>query len=198
MEDNVIGGVSPLKARQASRGGRRAGEATATSRQRGGFARSTGKRGAGGANVGGYNVNTRFASSAWTPPASGGTTTIEAPDPKKPYTIDDKGNVTVNQPEGWKKYVPGTEGTPDREEKKESKGTFKDVWAANEDNFQDKWKNKGGYEGWKKQAQKEIDEGYYDSKFIKGTAGKPGYWLHYNAEGEVVKREEGGPDLYNK
>jgi len=197
MEQDIIGGVSPLKARQASRGGAAAGAATATSRQRGGFAKSKGKRGAGGANVGGYNVQTRFKVSPWTP-SGGGTTTKKSPDPKQPINVDDKGKVTVDKPEGWKEYVPGTEGTPDREEKRESKGTFKDVWAANEDNFQDKWKDKGGYEGWKEQAQKEIDEGYYDSKFIKGTAGKPGYWLHYDAKGTVIRREEGGPDLYDK
>jgi hypothetical protein len=186
--ENIIGGVSPLKARQATRGGEYAGKATSTSRRRGGFAASEGVRGGGGRNVGGYNVRTKFVTApAWVKPTSTGFT------PTQP-TISEK--IIGGDPKGWKEYVPGTEGTPDREEKRESKGTFKEVWAANEGNFQDKWKDKGGYEAWKTQAQKEIDTGYYDSKFIKGTAGKPGYWLHYNAKGEVVKREEGGPDLY--
>ena len=75
--EDIIGGVSPLKARQASRGGKSAGRATRTSKQRGGFARSKGKRGGGGRNVGGYNVNTSFTpGAAWTPPPSGGTTYI--------------------------------------------------------------------------------------------------------------------------
>ena len=75
--EDIIGGVSPLKARQATRGGKSAGRATRTSKQRGGFSKSRGKRGAGGANVGGYNVNTSFTpGAAWTPPASGGTTYI--------------------------------------------------------------------------------------------------------------------------
>ena len=86
MEQDIIGGVSPLKARQASRGGAAAGTATATSRQRGGFAKSTGKRGAGGANVGGYNVRTRFKVDPWQKPTSGGT--IYAPAAVKPYTIN--------------------------------------------------------------------------------------------------------------
>jgi len=37
-ENNILGGVSPLKKRQASRGGKSAGRATATSSRRGGFA----------------------------------------------------------------------------------------------------------------------------------------------------------------
>lgn len=79
IDKEIIGGVSPLKkkVRQSSRGGESAGRATRTAKQRGGFAKSTGKRGAGGRNVGGYNVNTRFkARGPWTPPASGGTTII--------------------------------------------------------------------------------------------------------------------------
>ena len=74
---DIIGGVSPLKARQASRGGEYAGKATRTAKQRGGYAKSTGVRGAGGRNVGGYNVNTRFRSRGeWQKPVSGGTAYI--------------------------------------------------------------------------------------------------------------------------
>ena len=51
---------SPVKARQSSRGGKAARRATRTAKRRGGFAKSRGKRGAGGRNVGGYNVQTRF------------------------------------------------------------------------------------------------------------------------------------------
>ena len=60
LNNNILGGVSPIKARQSSRGGKAAGRATATSSRRGGFAKSSGSRGAGGRNVGGYNVQTRF------------------------------------------------------------------------------------------------------------------------------------------
>ena len=56
---------SPLKQRQSSRGGKSAGRATATSGRRGGFAKSRGKRGGGGRNVGGYNINTRFSLDKW-------------------------------------------------------------------------------------------------------------------------------------
>ena len=52
-ETEILGGVSPLKKRrggrrQSSRGGQYAGKATSTASRRGGFAKSTGKRGAGG------------------------------------------------------------------------------------------------------------------------------------------------------
>ena len=100
---NIIGGVSPLKARQSSRGGKRAGQATSTSKRRGGFGKSTGKRGGGGRNVGGYNVLTSFTpSAAWTPPASGGTTYI--PNPKKPYSYDKDGELKVGDGDGSEEW----------------------------------------------------------------------------------------------
>jgi len=103
-ETEILGGVSPLKkrrggARQSSRGGRSAGRATSTAARRGGFAKSKGARGAGGRNVGGYNVQTRFSADKWTKPASGGTfpsTSKTTPSPSKPYTTDDKGNIVIN------------------------------------------------------------------------------------------------------
>jgi hypothetical protein len=99
---NVIGGVSPLKARQASRGGKSAGRATRTSKQRGGFARSKGKRGGGGRNVGGYNVNTSFTpGAAWTPPPSGGTAAVI---PNIAQGIIDKGKSGKEQ-----RTLPGEE-----------------------------------------------------------------------------------------
>ena len=96
MNIETTGGVSPLKRRQTSRGGKFVGRATSTAARRGGFARSTGKRGAGGRNVGGYNVYTSFTPAGkWTPPASGGVINIpvgstpitdELLDPSKKYT----------------------------------------------------------------------------------------------------------------
>lgn len=70
--DKILGGVSPLKKRQSSRGGAKAGKATSTASRRGGYAKSSGTRGAGGRNVGGYNRQTRFQADKWTPPPSGG------------------------------------------------------------------------------------------------------------------------------
>jgi hypothetical protein len=70
--DKILGGVSPLKKRQSSRGGAKAGKATSTASRRGGYAKSSGARGAGGRNVGGYNRHTRFQADKWTPPPSGG------------------------------------------------------------------------------------------------------------------------------
>ena len=71
--EDIIGGVSPLKARQKGRGGKHAKSATATSKRRGGFAASKGERSGGGRNVGGYNVQTSFTPGpAWVKPADGG------------------------------------------------------------------------------------------------------------------------------
>jgi len=150
--NNTIGGVSPLKAReprQSSRGGKEAGTATRTAKRRGGFAKSRGERGAGGRNVGGYNVQTSFnPDAAWQKPPSGGTTII----PQKPYIIDKDGKVKMNDTLSGTEYkqdpdVTTTSGTT------ESKGTYSEVWKANEDNFQDKWKDKGGYDAWVKEAK---------------------------------------------
>ena len=149
---DIIGGVSPLKARQASRGGEHAGKATKTARRRGGFAKSTGARGAGGANVGGYNVNTRFTPRGeWQKPASGGTATT--PDPVKPYSYTPEGELKVDTLTEYKTDpdIVTTSST-------KSGGTFDEVWDANKDNFQDEWADKGGKEAWIKAAKKWNEE----------------------------------------
>ena len=116
-KEEIIGGVSPLKKkRQSKRGGEYAGKATKTAKRRGGFAKSKGKRGAGGRNVGGYNVKTRFTRGApWTPPSSGGTTYSEGttliptkpPEiPKTPPTEEPKGGEGVE-----KRKIPGEQKT---------------------------------------------------------------------------------------
>ena len=51
---DIVGGVSPLKQRQKTRGGKYAKKATATSKRRGGFQKAKGEWGGGGRNVGGY------------------------------------------------------------------------------------------------------------------------------------------------
>ena len=151
--NNTIGGVSPLKAReprQSSRGGEYAGTATRTVRRRGGFAESRGERGAGGRNVGGYNVQTSFNPDAvWQKPPSGGTTII----PQKPYTINKEGEVEMNI--GYEHREDPAVVTKSNERK--SGGSYPKMWKANKDNFQDKWKDKdkdgdGGYEAWKNAA----------------------------------------------
>ena len=155
---DTIGGVSPLKARQKGRGGKHAKKATATSKRRGGFAASKGERSGGGRNVGGYNVQTSFTPGpAWVKPTSTGYT------PTKPYSFDNSGKVVVNPLEGYDyKQDPSVTTS-----KRESKGTFDEVWKRNDKSFQDKWKaydvdGDGGFAEWKKQAQKEIDAGYYN------------------------------------
>ena len=76
MEENIIGGVSPLKAK--NRGMRRS------------KSYGKGKRGAG---------DTRYKRDKWKKPATGGTVSPSPkapPNPKKPYVIDDKGQVKLN------------------------------------------------------------------------------------------------------
>ena len=98
IDKEIIGGVSPLKQRQKSRGGQDAKTATSKSigqtsaQNRGGFAKSKGVRGGGGRNVGGYNAQTRFKVEPWRKPPSGGTTVI----PTKPYSYDADGNMQVD------------------------------------------------------------------------------------------------------
>ena len=93
INKEILGGVSPLKAkRQSSRGGKNAAKATATSKRRAGFAKAEGKRGGGGRNVGGYNAQTRFKAAVWSPPGSGGTST---PNPRKPVTIGEDGSTKI-------------------------------------------------------------------------------------------------------
>ena len=61
--DQILGGVSPLKARS----GKHARAATSTASKRGGYSKSTSSK-----NRGGYNRQTRFQADKWTPPPSGG------------------------------------------------------------------------------------------------------------------------------
>jgi len=116
MNIDIIGRVSPLKARQASRGGKHAGTATSSAGRRGGFAKSTGARGAGGRNVGGYNVQTRFKpSDKWVAPPSGGSTIIPSklptmPDPKPPVVNGKPTSSSTSSSSSTS--TPGTPGTP--------------------------------------------------------------------------------------
>jgi len=160
--------TSPLKQRQSSRGGKSAGRATATSGRRGGFAKSSGKRGAGGRNVGGYNVNTRFSLSEWKKPPSGGRIgTVGSPKPTKPYKIDDKGQVIMNPPGnvtnvtnegdvtqtsnmntgGGSDKVVKTDGTDAVYGAKKGRlPTYREAWDANKENIKNIYKSFDDYE----------------------------------------------------
>ena len=129
--EDMIGGVSPLKAkRQASRGGKHAGTATATGKRRGGFAKSTGKRGGGGRNVGGYNVRTRFkADPVWVAPPSGGTTVIGG---KKPYSYDKDGKLQVD-PLATKKWTDPVTGGTTTEKTLKERSSYQEAYDAMED-----------------------------------------------------------------
>jgi len=215
MENNTIGGVSPLKAkkaRQSSRGGKEAGYATGTAKRRGGFARSTGKRGAGGRNVGGYNVQTSFApSDPWKKPPSGGTTIM----PEKPYTIDKNGKVKMNDPFATKKWIEGTPGetTTEKTLKESQSGveigtwdydaqgrgaTWKEAWELNLENIRDKYSDFDKYvedqkniqSGKTKGATKdEIDKSIYETKTVT-REGTPGHWKYYDENGDEISKAE--------
>jgi hypothetical protein len=206
--DNILGGVSPLKKRQSSRGGKRAGQATATAKRRGGFAKSKGKRGAGGANVGGYNVATSFnPAAAWKAPPSGGVIK-----PTKPFGWTPTGDIDIDDPKGWKKWNPGTEGTPGRVEEtlmegvgtwdKEKEGrlpTYEEAWKLNLENVRGKYKDKQDYidketarkeAGEKGATEEEIHKSIHTKKYIPETEGKPGYWQYFDPEGNEISESE--------
>ena len=93
MEENIIGGVSPIKARKMARG----------------KSYGSGKRGTG---------DTRYKRDKWTPPASGGTVTTPSdkkpPNPTKPYVIKD-GKVELTptataQADATSSSTSGTDG----------------------------------------------------------------------------------------
>ena len=92
---DIVGGVSPLKQRQKTRGGKSAKRATATSKRRGGFQEAKGEWGGGGRNVGGYNVQTSFTPGpAWVKPANAGSGTTIKPKPTISQTILDNELIT--------------------------------------------------------------------------------------------------------
>ena len=131
MEENIIGGVSPLK-RKSMRRGKSYG---------------SGKRGTG---------DTRYKRDKWKKPASGGTTTIpktKAPAPTKPYTMKDgvpvmnpPGNVynygdnIINQTGGTETKTttePGTDAV--YETTKGRLPTFQEAWDANKEDIKNKY-----------------------------------------------------------
>jgi len=193
MNTNTTGGVSPLKARQSSRGGKEAGKATATSKRRGGFAKSTGKRGAGGRNVGGYNVGTRFAPSVIQPfPGSGGTTTI-----KKPYSYDEDGKLKID-PMATKKWTDPIKGGTTTEKVEKPRGTYQEAYDAMEDKDGGKYnprneKTYTTYEEFEADAiefnKENPDYKEYETKSVT-KSGKPGFWTYYDPDGKEISLKE--------
>jgi len=191
---NIIGGVSPLKAkRQASRGGKASGAATKTGKQRGGYAKSKGKRGGGGANVGGYNVNTRFKSrAAWNKPPSGGSTSdrsAAAPrDPAKPYSYGPDGGIVINNnvnsnpgSQSQSQSQSQTSGTPGSPEE----GRMEDVYA-------NKTTETGGLESYQKVWDKNDNnlQAQYDGDFKKWTAAADSWWKNHATDEQKASRNK--------
>jgi hypothetical protein len=214
MDNNkLLGGVTPLKKRQGNRGGKAAGAATATSKQRGGFAEASG--GSGGRNVAGYNVNTRFKAEPWKAPPGGGS----APAPKPAVTVDKKtgdvinnyggdtntnnSEVEINGAEDQQVWVPGEEGTDGYYETKTTEPGERPSYAEAWDNMEDLpdgggKKNKYGktfttYEDFEKEAKQwNKDNPGYKSKggttkvWVPGTAGKAGYYKTVKSTGSDI------------
>tara|TARA_R110002020_G_scaffold361065_2_gene573719 strand:- start:1672 stop:2640 length:969 start_codon:yes stop_codon:yes gene_type:complete len=152
--------LSPLKARQSSRGGKRAGKATKTKGRRGGFAESTGKRGAGGRNVGGYNVQTRFARRA-TEPTGGSTKLTSSGGSSKPYSYNKQGGITINNYGGGtgtqsqtqsqtqgQEWIPPVYGYREKtthvgswDYKSKGLPSYRQAWSLNLENIVNKYNN---------------------------------------------------------
>ena len=194
MEENIIGGVSPLKAKKMRR-----------SKSYG-----KGKRGAG---------DTRYKRDKWVPPTSGGTATTPSdkapPNPAKPYTIDEGGKVVMNDPFATKKWTDPTKGeTVTEKTLKESKSgveigtwdydaqgrnpTYDEAWEINLENVQDKYDDLDDYKnketarkkaGEKGATKEEIDKSIYETKTVT-REGKPGYWTYYDEDGGEISKDE--------
>ena len=177
--EEIIGGVSPLKKkRQSKRGGEYAGKATKTAKRRGGFAKSKGKRGAGGRNVGGYNVMTRFTPRApWTPPASGGTSYI-AEKPFTPDTID-----TIKQPP-QSDPLSGTEYKEDPDKVTTIKGE-RTAYRTNWDSHEGKNKYRDKHETFDDYVKSSED--WWDEEAEKAGMSKEEFKKQYFTETKTEK-----------
>jgi len=167
MEENIIGGVSPLKAKKMRR-----------SKSYG-----KGKRGAG---------DTRYKRDKWRKPASGGTTTSASDkmpaNPKKPYTIDKDGKVVMNTTKSTTDGTPGYWTYKDITTKTEKERTgYKASYDAMEDRGGQKYNKRNdklydNFEQYEKEAKawRAKNKGYKEyeektervkDKFIPGTPG---------------------------
>ena len=193
MEKNIIGGVSPLKAKRMRR-----------SKSYG-----KGKRGAG---------DTRYKRDKWTPPPAGTVTPKKSStsiNPEKPYTIDSSGKVVMNDPFATKKWTDPTKGeTVTEKTLKESQSgvkigtwdkdamgrnpTYDEAWEINLENVRDKYKNLDDYKtkeiarkkaGEKGATKEEIDKSIYETKTVT-REGKPGFWTYYDENGTEISKAE--------
>ena len=175
MEENIIGGVSPLKAKSMRRG----------------KSYGKGKRGTG---------DTRYKRDKWTPPASGGTVTtppdkLPPASPTKPYTIKD-GKVELTPTatataDATSSSTPGTDGywtykdVTNKTEKERS--SYQDSYDAMEDRGGQKYNKRNdklydNFEQYEKEAEQwnKDNPGYQEyeektervkDKWIPGTSG---------------------------
>jgi hypothetical protein len=109
-KNTTINAVSPLKRKKSYKGGTKVKKAaTATSKRRGGFAKSTAT-----SNKAGYNVQTRFKYMKGNAPDAAGPTKEPTNVPQKPYHFDKDGNVVVNN------YITTEGGTAPKQEQSQS------------------------------------------------------------------------------
>lgn len=165
MEENITGGVSPLKAKSMRRG----------------KSYGKGKRG---------NADTRYKRDKWRKPASGGTITTSSNktpnNPEKPYTIDKNGKVVMNTSKTKTDGTPGYWTYKDITTKTEKERTgYKASYDAMEDRGGQKYNKRNdklydNFEQYEKEAKawNEKNKGYKEyeektervkDKFIEGT-----------------------------
>ena len=167
MEENIIGGVSPLK-RKSMRRGKSYGK---------------GRRGTG---------DTRYKRDKWRKPASGGTMTTPSDKtpstPSKPYTIDKDGKVVMNTSRTKTDGTPGYWTYKDITTKTEKERIgYKASYDAMEDRGGQKYNKRNdklydNFEQYEKEAKawRAKNKGYKEyeektervkDKFIEGTPG---------------------------
>lgn len=179
-KNTIINAVSPLKRKKSYRGGTKVKKAaTATSKRRGGFAKSTAT-----SNKAGYNVQTRFKAMRGKAPASGSPESPAAPAPQKPYSFDKDGNVVVNN------YINTDGGTQNQNQEvlintdgTEGYWTYKDIEVT---------KKKEKYEDfWDKRIGKEEDWSDGMRKYInKWKKDNPGMEPDLTRNGDIYKEWE--------
>lgn len=179
-KNTTINAVSPLKRKKSYRGGTKVKKAaTATSKRRGGFAKSTAT-----SNKAGYNVQTRFKYTRGQAPASAGNTEPAPAAPQKPYSFDKDGNVVVNN------YISTDGGTQNQDQDilididgTDGYWTYKDIEVKSK---------KETYEGfWDKRIGNEKDWSDGMRQYInKWKKKNPGIEPDLTRSGEIYKEWE--------
>tara|TARA_R100001463_G_scaffold82726_2_gene137407 strand:+ start:2834 stop:3526 length:693 start_codon:yes stop_codon:yes gene_type:complete len=184
-KNTTINAVSPLKRKKSYKGGTKVKKAaTATSKRRGGFAKSTAT-----SNKAGYNVQTRFKYMKGNAPDAAGPTKEPTNTPSKPYQFDKDGNVVVNN------YIDVAGGTTPKQEQTldvdidtgnpgtDGYWTYKDVEVKSK---------KESYEGfWDKRIGNEKDWSDGMKTYINRWKKKnPGMEADLTRGGEIYKEWE--------